>query len=149
MRARTAKQFVEIKGHARQIAKVFEQGEEGEEDGHWRQHHRHHPRRGKINAIYEQPSEPPWRMNGCESIVNGGIHHTHQQFVKPVGGIVRADDGEPEHAAQQGQHNGEAPDAVRENAVEFNIEWQSATFVALCNHLVANLSSLRIDVFYP
>ena len=121
MRTRTAKQFVEIEGHARQIAEIFEQGEEGEENGHRRQHHRYHPRRGQVNAVCKQTREPPRGVHRHESIVYGWVHDAHQQLVEPVGRVVRADDGEPKHATQQGQHDGEPPDAVGKYAVELYV----------------------------
>ena len=73
MCARFLEDVVQIEGDTGQVAEVFEQGEEREEDGHGRQHDADDPGRCQIHAIDEQSAEPPGHADGGGGILQKRI----------------------------------------------------------------------------
>ena len=56
--------IIQVEGYARQVAVIFKQGEQREENCHWRQHHANDPGRRQIHAIEEQAVDPPGQADG-------------------------------------------------------------------------------------
>ena len=46
---------IQVKCYPGQIAQIFQQSKQREEDGHGRQHHRNHPGRRAVYPVYQQP----------------------------------------------------------------------------------------------
>ena len=69
VRAGFAEQIVQVEGDTGQIAEVFQQREEREEDGHGRQHDRNDPGRGQVHAVEQQSVQPPGNADGREDLL--------------------------------------------------------------------------------
>ena len=58
--------MIQVKSDAGKIAKVFQQGEQWEKDGHWRQHDGNDPGKHAVHAEYERIVQPAWRAKPLE-----------------------------------------------------------------------------------
>ena len=59
------------KGHPGQVAGVLQQREQGEENGHGRQHHRYHPSGGAVQAIGHKALKPGRCAQGGKAAPKG------------------------------------------------------------------------------
>ena len=58
--------MIQVKSDAGKIAKVFQQGEQREKDGHWWQHDGNDPGKHAVHAEYERIMQPAWRAKPLE-----------------------------------------------------------------------------------
>lgn len=58
--------MIQVKSDAGKIAKVFQQGEQREKDGHWWQHDGNDPCKHAVHAEYERIVQPAWRAKPLE-----------------------------------------------------------------------------------
>ena len=61
---RAAKGVVKLKGYAGEITRIFQQGKQGEEDRHRRQHDRYHGGEYAPRAIRQQRNDKGRQTNG-------------------------------------------------------------------------------------
>ena len=94
--------------------RVLQQGEQREEDGHGRQHHRNHPGRRAVYPVHQRFPQPPRRaaQQGSQRLLR-----RHEPPAQQLRGPVGAPDGEPQHRTQQQQHHRHAAPAG-EHAVQ-------------------------------
>ena len=116
--AGAAEQRVEVERHPGQVAEVFEQGEQREEDGHRRQHHRDDPRGGEVDAVEEEAAEPPGHAEGLAGAGQPRVDGVDQQGREQARRHVGPLDGQPEDHREDREHQGEPEPPARQEPVE-------------------------------
>ena len=99
------KGVIQVEGHPGKIAEVLQQGEQGEEDGHWGEHHRHHPGQHPVHSLGESQHHAGGQSHPGEDL-RQGLLQAEQQVGQQLGWVVGPRNGDPEHHCQQEQHNG-------------------------------------------
>ena len=118
VRAGLLENAVEIEGDAREVAEVFEQGEERKENGHGRQHDADDPRAGKIHAVDEESGQPRPQAEGEGLGFEPRMHGVDEQRGEQARGDVRTLDGDPQGQGEEKGHGRNAGPASGQDAVE-------------------------------
>jgi hypothetical protein len=92
VRARPLEQEVQVEGDARQVAEILEDREQREEDRHRRQHDADHPRQATVDAVPDEPGEPPRSAETLER-ARRRVLEPEEQRRQHLRGHVGADDG--------------------------------------------------------
>ena len=108
--------MIQIERHAGKVAKVFEQGEEREEDRHGRQHDGNDPGKYAVHAEHERIVQPAWRTKPLEQerelILQG-----KQPFGKKCGRVICACECDEKDQRKQKQHHGDAGEPAGQQLV--------------------------------
>ena len=98
------KWFIQVVGNPGKVSGILQQGEQGEEDGHGRQHHRYNPCQYAVDTQDKDAVEPIRRAHGHES--PGQLVLEPEEGVRQhLGRIVGPGDGQPEHHGQHSNHH--------------------------------------------
>ena len=112
----TLKRFIQMKRHTGQIAKILQQGEQGKENRHRRQHDCNDTGQHVVDAVDQQTVQPVGRMYGFQQQREPALQ-MGKAGGEPCRGIICPHNGEPEHQPQQQQHHRNAP-LSRQNPVK-------------------------------
>ena len=118
MRTGLAEQSVQVERHARQVAEVLQQREQGEEDRHRREHDGDHPRSGQVHSVEQESAEPPRRPDARGEAHQHDVQLVHQQPREKARRVVGARDRDPEDRRQDRQHQRETEPTAGQEAVE-------------------------------
>ena len=97
--------LVHVERHAGQITGILQQREQGEKDGHGRQHDGYDPRHHAVNAQHQHAVQPFRSMRQAEQVRQRLLAFS-KQVGQPLGRIIRPHDGDPENQHHQGEHQG-------------------------------------------
>ncbi len=95
---------VQVKGHARQITQVLQKRKQGEENRHWRQHHRNHPAQHAQHALAQRAYQPWRHAHGAQGVRQSGLQPYKERGKERRRG-VRACDGDVKHKGEQQKHS--------------------------------------------
>ena len=109
--------MVKVEGDARQVAEILQQREQRKENRHRRQHDRNHPGERLVRAV-DQQADQPVGQDECGAEAAQHLAERKQSLGEQRGGVIGARNRQPEDDEQHQQHDREAGQLPRQDAVE-------------------------------